>query len=422
MKLAILGGSFNPPHIGHLALASAVIPLGYERVIFVPAFESPFKQGAVGANPRDRLDMLAASIPTDTRLTVDDSEIRREGVSYTADTLNDIARRYYPDGKLGLIIGEDLAQDLPKWHKYEEIRQKAEIIIARRFIPSLDENIKLEKYEENNGTKDKISYSSATKFNVDKFQYPHRILENAVIPISSAMIREKIAKNEPWKYLVPQGARVIIEERGLYFQFPPPGSQLPSSLIYRMEDATRFLVSPSRFLHSRNVALLAADLCIRFGLDSRRGYLAGIVHDICKSFSTEELTDIIKRNGGKISKMGKKKPALLHAPAGALFIREKFDIQDEDILESVRVHTIGAKHMGQLAKIVFIADKIEVTRPSVRPVIREMCQHVPLDMSLDELFSLILNETVDFMRSRNMDISQETLRLLDAMQRKTDSN
>jgi nicotinate-nucleotide adenylyltransferase len=395
MKLAILGGSFNPPHIGHLTLASAVITLGYDRVILVPAFESPFKQGAVGANSKDRLDMLAASIPADVRLTVDDCEIQREGVSYTIDTLNDIAHRYYPDGKLGLVIGDDLAQDLPKWYKYEEICKKADIIIACRFSSTVDLN---------------------------KLQYPHRILDNVVIPISSAIVRKKIAKNETWKYFVPQGARAIIEERGLYSQTPSPSHQLPASLVYRMEDATRSLVSPVRFLHSRNVALLSSDLCDRFGLDPRRGYLAGMIHDICKPLSTKELNDIIKRNGGRLSEMEKKKPALLHAPAGAFFLREKFDILEEDVLEAVRVHTIGAKSMGQLAKIVFIADKIEVTRPSVRPIIREMSQHTPRGMSLDELFSIILNETVDFMRSKNMDISPRTLRLLEAMRKKTDTD
>lgn len=411
MKLAILGGSFNPPHIGHLALTSAVISLGYDRVILAPVFESPFKRGAAGASPQDRLDMLVASIPADSQLTVDDCEIRREGVSYTADTLDDVARRYYPDGKLGLVIGDDLAQDLPKWHRYEEIRQKTDIIIARRFHPFLEEN------NESNG-----KITSTGKFDLDKLQYPHRILDNAAIPISSAMIREKIAKNEPWKYFVPRGARVVIEERGLYSLFPTSSSQVSSSLVYRMEDATRSLVSPARFLHSRNVALLSVDLCAHFGLDSRRGYLAGMIHDICKSFSTRELTDIIERNGGKISKTEKKKPSLLHAPAGAFFLREKFGIQDDDILEAVRVHTVGARRMGQLAKIVFIADKIEVTRPIVRPAVREICQHTPPDISLDELFSLILDETVDFMRSKNMDVSQETLRLLDAMQRKTASD
>ncbi|MDR2111224.1 MAG: adenylyltransferase/cytidyltransferase family protein, partial [Spirochaetaceae bacterium] len=81
MRFAILGGSFNPVHLGHLFLAETVLlSLAYDRIILVPAFRSPFKPGEEGASVRDRLDMLAASIPGDSRLTIDDGEIRREGV------------------------------------------------------------------------------------------------------------------------------------------------------------------------------------------------------------------------------------------------------------------------------------------------------------------------------------------------------
>ncbi|MDR0876816.1 MAG: nicotinate-nicotinamide nucleotide adenylyltransferase, partial [Treponema sp.] len=97
MKLAILGGSFNPLHLGHLFLAEAVLSaFDYDRIILIPAFQSPFKQGfpGMGGNSRDRLDMIAASIAGDPRLTFDDCEIKREGVSYTIDTVRDIIARY----------------------------------------------------------------------------------------------------------------------------------------------------------------------------------------------------------------------------------------------------------------------------------------------------------------------------------------
>ena len=109
MRFAILGGSFNPVHMGHLFLAdTALTALGYDRIILVPAYTSPFKPGAQGASPKDRLDMLIASIPADNRLTVDDCEIRREGVSFTIDTVKDVIERYRPQGKPGLILGDDL--------------------------------------------------------------------------------------------------------------------------------------------------------------------------------------------------------------------------------------------------------------------------------------------------------------------------
>ncbi|MDR2159764.1 MAG: nicotinate (nicotinamide) nucleotide adenylyltransferase, partial [Treponema sp.] len=135
MRLAILGGSFNPVHVGHLYLAdTALTRLGYHRIILIPAFQSPFKLGAETASPKDRLDMLAASIAGDPRLTIDDCEIRREGVSYTIDTIAGIAKRYRPEGRPGLILGDDLAETFHQWRNAGAIAEQAGIIIARRIF------------------------------------------------------------------------------------------------------------------------------------------------------------------------------------------------------------------------------------------------------------------------------------------------
>ena len=176
MRLAILGGSFNPMHLGHLFLADTVLSaLHYDRVVLVPACKSPFKLSAAGMedSARDRLEMIAASIAGDPRLTVDACEIRREGVSYTVDTVADIIRRYAPDGKPGLIIGDDLAADFPQWRNSEEILAMADIIIARR-----------------------------TSANVASMPYPCTQITNDVMEVSSAMIREKIAAGGAWRYLI----------------------------------------------------------------------------------------------------------------------------------------------------------------------------------------------------------------------------
>ncbi|MDR1301508.1 MAG: nicotinate (nicotinamide) nucleotide adenylyltransferase, partial [Treponema sp.] len=268
MKLAILGGSFNPVHIGHLVLADTVLTtLGYDRVILIPTYQSPFKQGAIGGSPQDRLDMLAASIPGDPRLTMDDCEIKRKGVSYTVDTIADIMTRYCPEGKLGLVLGDDLAGSFLAWKRASEIMDQVDIIIAQRITAG-----------------------------AERFPYPHKRLNNAIIEISSAVLRERIRNHGNWRYLVPAGARAIIEERKLYGYFPlevgaPVISAGPGvwGLISGVEATVRTMVSFSRFLHSRNTALLSWDLCRRFGLDPQAGYLAGIAHDICKSLGDAEM-------------------------------------------------------------------------------------------------------------------------------------
>ncbi|MDR0707132.1 MAG: nicotinate (nicotinamide) nucleotide adenylyltransferase [Treponema sp.] len=409
MRVAILGGSFNPVHIGHLALADAVIStLEYDRVIFVPAFISPFKPDADAENPQDRLDMLVSSIAGDPRLTVDDCELRRKGVSYTISTVADIIRRYCPDGKPGLVIGDDLARDFTQWYKSDEILEKADIIIARRI------------YRE--------------RMDAPVFLFPHAALDNEIMDISSSNMRERIAQDKNWRYLTPAGARTIIEDRRLYKPLSGGLEELeamkknastrsfaptvaPFSQIVYMENEVRRLVSPSRFLHSRNTALLCYDLCVRYGLDPLKGYLAGVVHDICKSFPKEELFRLARKDGEEMTKMERKKPSLLHARAGAALLKERYSIQDEAVLEAVHCHTTGKENMGPLAKIVFMADKIEVSRPEVKPSLRELC--VRPRIGLDELFAVVLEETVTFLMAKEQDISEGTFRLLDSMIRKS---
>jgi nicotinate-nucleotide adenylyltransferase len=392
LRYAILGGSFNPIHMGHLFLADTVLSaFGYDRVILVPAYTSPFKPGAEGASPGDRMDMLIASIPAAPRLTIDDCEIRREGVSYTIDTIRDILERYRPDGKPGLILGDDLTRDFHKWRGADEIVSLTDIIIGHRLSA---EDI--------------------------PFPYPHRRLENEIVELSSGNVRDRIGNGEAWRYLVPPGARFIIEDRFLYgFNKPEdragPLSAVSVELIAGIETSVRKMISPSRFLHSRNVALLARDLCVRYGarlgLDPLSGYLAGIAHDMCKSLPEAELVRLTKKDGKPVSKLERKKPTLLHARAAAVLLRERFGIHNQDILEAIRLHTMADMEMGPLAKAVFIADKIEVSREQVSPALRNPGSFG----DLDTLFAAVLNETVTYLRSRSLTLSKGTLRLLEVM-------
>jgi nicotinate-nucleotide adenylyltransferase len=387
MRLAILGGSFNPVHLGHLFLADAVLSsLDYDRVVFIPAYQSPFKLAAKGMenSARDRLDMLAASIGGDPRLSLDDCEIRREGVSYTVDTIKDIIRRYIPRGKPGLIIGDDLAKDFPDWHKSGEILELADIIIARR--------IHSEEIE---------------------CPYPCTRISNEVMEVSSAMVRERIAGGKAWSYLVPAEARTVIEDRGLYGFGSTGKGEFSKKNILRLERAARDRLSPGRFLHSRNTALLTWDLCRRFGLDSDMGYLAGIAHDLGKPLNGDEMTELAGKDGKGFSELEKRNPALLHGRAAAVLLREQFGIHNEEVLEAVACHTEGAMEMGPLAKALYSADKLEVSREKVDPALRKMCYSGEAD--LDGIFFAVLENTVSWLRGQKMELAEDTVRLLEKM-------
>jgi nicotinate-nucleotide adenylyltransferase len=390
MRLAILGGSFNPVHLGHLYLADAVLSgFGYDRVVFVPAFQSPFKLGASAPSPRDRLDMLAASIPADPRLLIDDCEIRREGVSYTVDTLADIIRRYLPEGKPALILGDDLAGDFPKWKDFDRILSLAEVIIARRIFSEAGE-----------------------------YPYPCLQMRNEVMQISSAQVRELIPQGKHWRYLVPAGARIIIQERSLYGH-PAEGAAGAAGPAFtvRMEEEARRLLSQSRFLHSRQVAVMASYLCGLFGLDGRAGYLAGVVHDIAKQLEDEELFKLVKADKRPVSALEKRKPSLLHGRAGAVLLKKEYGLLDQEILDAVAYHTTGSPAMGPLAKVIYIADKIESSREGVEPQLRDFSGYRGTgEPGLDRLFGKILGETVSWLRQRGIDPAEDALMLLEKLE------
>jgi nicotinate-nucleotide adenylyltransferase len=399
-----LGGSFNPVHLGHLFLAdAALVELKLDRVVMIPAYRSPFKLEPTDSGStvytestaNDRLEMLAAAIAGDPRLTIDDCELKREGVSYTVDTLDDIISRYMPSGKPVLIIGDDLADEFLKWRNSEKILQIADIAIGHRI-------------------------NSCT---VD-YPFPHTIIRNEVMNISSRMVRKKIKEGTNWRSLVPAGIIPTIEDRQLYGITAASNNRTDkwSRIIMQIEAAVREAINPARFLHSRNTALLAYDLCRRFGLDPMAGYLAGIAHDLAKQLDAKLLIKLAKSDGKPINGLEKEKPGLLHGRAAAVLLKERFSIYNNDVLEAVAVHTSGSEHMGPLAKVVYIADKAEVSR-NITPEYRRMCllptegqvtEELIID-DLDFLFFAILKKTVSKLQSKELDLSEETLRLLDKM-------
>ena len=389
MKIALLGGSFNPIHLGHLFLADAALSsLQYDRVIMIPAYRSPFKLAAksMEGTAKDRLDMLAASIAGDPMLAFDDCEIRRGGISYTVDTLKDVISRYLPDGKPALIIGDDLAGEFLQWRDSDVILELADIVIARR------------------------AFSGEMNF-----PFPNRQITNDVMEISSAMVRQRIENGKGWRCLVPAAARAIIEDRRLYGFRDKAHDNVRRETILGVEAAVREKLSASRFLHSRNTAVLAWDLCRRFGLDPDLGYLAGVAHDLGKHLGEKDLFDLAQSDGKGISKLEKKKPGLLHGRASAVLLAERFCIHNNDVLEAVAFHTAGSVNMGPLAKVVYIADKLEVSREEADPVMRRMCFE---ETDLEKIFSSVFNDTVSWLQSRKLELSPETFHLLEKMKEK----
>jgi len=190
MRLAVLGGSFNPVHNGHLSLAKDVHEiLGYDRILFVPANDPPHKILAAGATAADRLEMLNLALAGLDYVAVEDCEIVRGGVSYTIETVEWLERKYANriEGKIGLIIGQDLAAGYASWREAGRLADKVGIILAGR--PG--------------------SVCGG-------FPYPFTPLENALVDVSSSGIREAVRTHGPIGHLVPGVVCGYIEKHTLY--------------------------------------------------------------------------------------------------------------------------------------------------------------------------------------------------------------
>jgi nicotinate-nucleotide adenylyltransferase len=192
MRLLVLGGTFNPIHVGHLMLAEEVAAeFDYDRVLLVPSFIPPHKAAESDPGPEARLAMARAAVSGDERFIVDGCEITRGGTSYTIDTLDYVAGAFRLEGKPGLVIGDDLAPGFSSWRDPDGICQRAALIVARRGLSPRPAAAAL-------------------------LTYPHRVAHNMLLPISSTDIRERIASGRPWRSLVPRPAADIIAESGLY--------------------------------------------------------------------------------------------------------------------------------------------------------------------------------------------------------------
>ena len=163
-------------------------------------------------------------------------------------------------------------------------------------------------------------------------------------------------------------------------------------------------VKKSRYEHSIRVAETCARLCRMFALDDDVGYLAGVGHDMCKDFSDQELFYLAAKDGNPIIPYEKRNPALLHGRAAAVLMKEKFGIEDKDILEAVAYHTSGVMGMCDLSKCLFIADKIEPGRPQSTDEYRERLYK----MNLDQMFYAVLYENYSYVLKKGYELFPTT--------------
>lgn len=199
--IGLMGGTFNPIHYGHLIMCEGIREeFALEKVIFVPAKIPPHKANTKIAEAYDRLKMVKLAIADNPFFEASDSEMKRDGSSYTVDTLKDFKVLYGSQKSLGLIIGADSLVQIETWKNFEEIFKLASIIVASR--PDTQEN-----HLENTIIK------LVSQFGAKIFKYSGKAMNYA-----STEIRKKVEEGLSIKYQVPPVVEAYIRKNGLYKQ------------------------------------------------------------------------------------------------------------------------------------------------------------------------------------------------------------
>ncbi len=178
----------------------------------------------------------------------------------------------------------------------------------------------------------------------------------------------------------------------------------------RLAELMRRRLSPARYRHVLEVAQVAEELAGRFGVDAGKAWLAGLLHDYARELPEEEILAVAGRHG-LLALAAEPTVALLHAPVGAVLLREELGITDPDVLRAVASHTTGALGMSDLDKVVFLADYIAPGRsfPGVEAV------RAAVARGLDEAVRLALAQTVESLRQRGRYVDPRTLAALEGL-------
>lgn len=193
MRIGVMGGTFDPVHIAHLVLAQqALEQLGLDKVLFIPAGDPWRKSDRDPTLAVHRLAMTRLAVEDNESFEVDDMEVRRQGPTYTIETLTHLRNRYDADDELFLLLGEDALADLPNWHEPEGIAEAATIVVAARPDVASPQ-------------------VPATRGRIVHIEMP-------LLEVSSTELRERARQGRSVRYLVPDAVIDYIEAHGLYLR------------------------------------------------------------------------------------------------------------------------------------------------------------------------------------------------------------
>ncbi|NLL39060.1 MAG: nicotinate (nicotinamide) nucleotide adenylyltransferase [Clostridiales bacterium] len=334
MKIGIFGGTFNPPHRGHINSAKQTqCQLGLDKLLVIPTAMPPHKElPEHSPTPEMRLEMARLAFEGIKNAAVSDMEIKRGGKSYTKDTLLEL-KALYKDAEIWLIMGEDMFLSIESWYGAEWILANTGLAVFARDVKSVP-----------------VSHSEKLK---SLYGTTVELISTEPVNISSTSLRSFLKKRKGREYLSEEVYTYIIKNR-LY-------GAAPDFDWLREKSRRMYRQAVDRRPHLEGIEQEAVRLARRWGCNQEEARTAAILHDITKSLDTNEQLKICEKYGTIIDVAEKRMPKLLHAISGALVAYHEFGVSDE-VYNAIRWHTTGRENMSLLEKIIYLADYIEPSR------------------------------------------------------------
>ena len=380
-RIGIYGGTFNPPHVGHIQAArQAVTALGLSRLLLIPDKIAPHKViPADSPTAEQRLEMLRIAAAGCPCTEVSDIELRREGVSYSYQTVSQLKERY-PDAELVLLMGTDMFLSFHTWKHPDTILQNASLGVFYRG----DKGEKAAIEEKKAG----MEAAGATVY----------LVENEITAISSTQLRRLLAFRCADAFL-PDGVGAYIRENSLY-TVNADWKQLP---MEQLEEVVIRLLNPNRVAHVLGCRDTAVELARRWGVDETDAARAGILHDITKAIDGPLQLTLCEAYGKILSDFSRKYPKTLHALTGSL-VAERIFGENPAVVSAIESHTTGKADMNLLEMIIYVADYMEPNRdfPGVE-TLRELAY-----TDITAALKLGLNMTLEHLARQGNEVSPES--------------
>ena len=380
-RIGIYGGTFNPPHVGHIqAAVQAVTALELTKLLIIPDRIAPHKVMPENSPmPRQRLDMLRVAVEGEPRIEVSDLELNREGVSYTYQTILQL-KQQYPHAELVLFMGTDMFLSFHTWKNPQIILENASLGVFYR------------------GEKGEAAAIEAKRAEMEQQGAKIYLVKNAVVNISSTQMRRLLAFRCAGEFL-PEGVLEYIREYRLY-NTRAAWKNLPMD---QLEQVVISLLNPNRVAHVLGCRDTAVELAKHWGADVTDAARAGILHDITKAIDGPLQLTLCDAYGKILSDFSKRYPKTLHALTGSLVAGRIFG-ENEAVVSAIEHHTTGKADMSLLEKIIYVADYMEPCRNF--PGVEELRRLAFTDM--DAALKLGLEMTLDHLNRQGNEVSPES--------------